>query len=461
MITRSVGAVVIDIEGTTSATEAVHVGLYSYARPRLGPWLRAHGDDPEIATAMATVRADAGLAEDAAVGEIVAVLHGWMDADVKATPLKTIQGQIWAAGFAAGELRSHMFADVEPALRAWHELGLPIVVFSSGSIASQRPWFRHAQAGDLSAYLSGYHDTVTAGPKQEPSSYDAIAADAADRWAVKPAQLLFLSDVPGEVDAAAAAGWQTIGVRRPGEPNGEAAFDGHEVIASFAELELSLDEGDRLSYPEPSLVRAAGQRLADEATRLADLGWTRGTAGNLSEVVTREPLRLVVTASGIDKGSLRADDVAVVDDQGAAITIAGLPTFRPSAEAALHARIAATTGASAVVHGHPLAAVQAGARWPDGVVLRDLEMLKGIGRGAHDDEVVVPVVDNSQDMVELGDRVVAALVPGVPAVIVAGHGLYVWADTPTSARHHAEALDWCFSYVLGQTELTRLSRSEP
>ncbi|HEY9523117.1 MAG TPA: acireductone synthase, partial [Thermopolyspora sp.] len=167
--------VVLDIEGTTSSTSSVHVGLYDYARPRLGPWIEGHPGDADVRAAVAETREQGGLAEDASVADLVAVLHGWMDGDVKATPLKTLQGQIWAAGFAAGELTAHFFPDVPPALRSWHDRGLRLAVFSSGSVSSQRPWFRHSDAGDLSVLIRHHFDTVNAGPKREAASYRRIA----------------------------------------------------------------------------------------------------------------------------------------------------------------------------------------------------------------------------------------------------------------------------------------------
>jgi enolase-phosphatase E1 len=228
--------VVLDIEGTTSSTSSVHVGLYDYARPRLGPWIEAHGDDAEVRAAVAQVREAAGLPGDAPVADVVGVLHGWMDGDVKATPLKTLQGQIWAAGFAAGELTAHFFPDVPPALRAWHARGLRLAVFSSGSVASQRPWFRHTGAGDLSVLVEQHFDTVNAGPKRESMSYRRIAQTLGG-----PADtLLFLSDVPAELDAAADAGWQTVGVRRPGEPSAQTGFGAHPLVSSFGELTLEV-----------------------------------------------------------------------------------------------------------------------------------------------------------------------------------------------------------------------------
>lgn len=202
------------------------------------------------------------------------------------------------------------------------------------------------------------------------------------------------------------------------------------------------------ALPDRDDVLGAGARLAAEAARFNALGWMRATAGNLSQVLQRDPLLLAITASGRDKGELEANDVAVVGADGASLELSGVDTVRPSAEAGLHARVAGLTGAGAVVHVHTLNAVEAAHRWPDGVVLRDVEMLKAIGRAAHDDAVRVPVIVNSQDMIELGDRFEAAYDPGVPAVIVAGHGCYVWGADLQRARWHTEAIDWLLGYAL-------------
>jgi len=231
LVEVTAACVVLDIEGTTSPTSAVLGGLYDYARPRLGPWIARHGDDPVVARAVAEVRDAAGLAGDASVEDVVRVLHGWMDDDVKATPLKALQGQIWAEGFEAGELTSQFFPDVAPALLAWHESGVRLAVFSSGSVASQRPWFRHSDAGDLAGLVGDWFDTANAGPKREASSYHRIAESLG-----VVSGLVFLSDVPAELDAAAAAGWTAVGVRRPGEPQEHADYGTHEVVASFAEV---------------------------------------------------------------------------------------------------------------------------------------------------------------------------------------------------------------------------------
>ncbi|MEU4795679.1 methylthioribulose 1-phosphate dehydratase [Streptomyces sp. NPDC023327] len=184
-------------------------------------------------------------------------------------------------------------------------------------------------------------------------------------------------------------------------------------------------------------LEEAGAVLAAEAARFASFGWMRGTSGNLSLVLSRDPLRLAVTASGRDKGELTPSDVVVTDGEGAAVG-----PGRPSAEAALHARVARLTGAGAVVHVHTVASVVMGQRSPGGIPFEGLEMLKGLGHPTHEVSVTLPVIANSQDMTELGDRLEAALTPGMPAVVVAGHGIYVWGSDPREARHRAEVVEW-------------------
>jgi enolase-phosphatase E1 len=224
--------VVLDIEGTLTATSQVHVVLYDYARPRLGPWIDAHGDDPVVAEAVAETRKLGNLPSSAGTGEVVAVLHGWMDADQKIAPLKTLQGLIWQKGYADGDLTTEFFPDVAPRLRQWHADGARLAVFSSGSVAGQVASFSRTTDGDLTSLFSKHFDTVNAGPKREAPSYQAIAA-ALD---ADPARIVFYSDVPAELDAARAAGWQTVGVARKGEPFGDADFGSHHTVGSFDEV---------------------------------------------------------------------------------------------------------------------------------------------------------------------------------------------------------------------------------
>ncbi|MEV7193074.1 acireductone synthase [Streptomyces sp. NPDC093510] len=224
-----VDAVVLDIEGTTSATGFVVDVLYPYARERFGELLASRGDEPAVARAVAQVRAEIGE-PDADAGRVEKVLGEWVDADRKATPLKTLQGILWAEGFARGELVSHFYPDVIPVLRRWHADGVRLYVYSSGSVAAQRAWFAHSAEGDLLELVSGLYDTENAGPKQEADSYRAIASSTG----VTPGRLLFLSDRPGELDAARAAGWRTVGVRRAGEPYADADFGDHPQVPAFS-----------------------------------------------------------------------------------------------------------------------------------------------------------------------------------------------------------------------------------
>ncbi len=227
----SADVVVVDLEGTTSAAGFILGDLYDYARPRLEAVLGR--DDDTVRVARAAALADAGLPETATDADVAAVLHALMDADVKSTPLKTLQGIIWAEGFAAGEITSHFFEDVPPRLRHWHDQGVRIAVYSSGSVASQQPWFRHAPQGDLSGLVTAWFDTVNAGPKKEPASYAAIA----QALEVDPARLLFLTDHPDEVLAAVAAGWQVVALDRAGEPWAGAEFVA-PAVTGFDQIEV-------------------------------------------------------------------------------------------------------------------------------------------------------------------------------------------------------------------------------
>jgi methylthioribulose-1-phosphate dehydratase len=207
--------------------------------------------------------------------------------------------------------------------------------------------------------------------------------------------------------------------------------------------------GDVTSDPTADEVREVGARLTAEAARFAGRGWMQATAGNLSEVLRADPLRLVVTSSGVDKGTMTPDDVVVVDAEGRAVAIDGLAARRPSAEAELHAHVAATRGAGAVVHVHALAPVVAAERFPDGIPLDRIEMVKAFG---HDAEAcsTVPVIANSQSMAELAARLDDAG-SEIPAVVVARHGMYVWGDSLLQARHHAEGLEWALAFVVATT----------
>ncbi len=228
-----VDAVVVDIEGTTSSTGFVVSTLYPYSRARFAQVLTERADDPDVARAAGQVRDLLGE-PGADVPRIVAALHDWLDRDQKVTPLKTLQGLIWADGFAAGDLTAHVYDDVVPALHAWRDAGLRLYVFSSGSLTAQATWFGHSPSGDLLPLFTQRFDTENAGPKRVRSSYEKITA-ATDE---DPEATVFLSDLGAELDAAREAGWLTVGVRRPGEPYADAGTPGHPEIGGFDELTL-------------------------------------------------------------------------------------------------------------------------------------------------------------------------------------------------------------------------------
>jgi enolase-phosphatase E1 len=161
--------------------------------------------------------------------DAVPYLHWLMDQDRKSTALKRIQGEIWRQGYASGELHGAVFADVPSAFQRWHEAGIDIRIFSSGSVLAQRLIFSSTLTGDLTKYLNGYFDT-TAGPKNEPQSYIAIAS----AFSLPTSDILFISDVTRELDAARDAGMQTLLCVRPG--NHPLPPHTHEVISSFANV---------------------------------------------------------------------------------------------------------------------------------------------------------------------------------------------------------------------------------
>ncbi|MGK4008881.1 acireductone synthase [Sorangium sp. So ce1036] len=222
-------AVVTDIEGTTSSIAFVKEVLFPYARRHLAAFVASRSGDPEVRRHLDEARAlagEVGPGDDA----LVALLLRWIDEDRKATPLKALQGLIWADGYARGELTGHVHPDAAAALRAWHARGLRLYVYSSGSVAAQKLLFGHTAHGDLTPLFSGYFDTTT-GPKTEPRSYRLIA-QALD---LPPADILFLSDSVAELDAARGAGLRTACLDRGEAPI--APGHGHPTFQSFEGLD--------------------------------------------------------------------------------------------------------------------------------------------------------------------------------------------------------------------------------
>lgn len=219
--------ILLDIEGTISPLAFVHDVMFPYARRHAATWLGAHWGHEVIAQ----LACDAGAASFRNAIEAEAAVHRLMDADAKVTGLKQLQGLIWEEGFRSGGLRSSLFDDVVPALDRWHENGREIRIYSSGSIHAQKLFFAHTTEGDLTSHFSGFYDTTT-GSKRESASYTAIAADGG----LPAHEILFISDLVDELNAARNAGMITALTIRPGDK--PAPPNDHPAIHSFTEITL-------------------------------------------------------------------------------------------------------------------------------------------------------------------------------------------------------------------------------
>jgi enolase-phosphatase E1 len=234
--------ILLDIEGTTTPIAFVTATLVPYARAHIRSYLERNGDSRQYAALLESFRrehaADAqarqpvppwsgtGLAARASVENYAEWL---MNHDRKSPALKELQGYIWEEGYKAGELVAPVYPDVPAAFTRWRASGDPIAIFSSGSVLAQRWLFRCSTAGDLTPYLQWYFDTAT-GAKQDPASYARIARETSQ----SPANILFISDVVAELDAARVAGMRTRLALRPG--NTPQPHTDHQPITSFDEI---------------------------------------------------------------------------------------------------------------------------------------------------------------------------------------------------------------------------------
>lgn len=202
-------AILTDIEGTTSSLSFVKDVLFPYARTHLAEYVASHRDNNDVRRCLDEVRAFAG-AKFTDV-QVIEQLLRWIDEDRKITPLKTLQGMIWAAGYKSGAFQGHVYADAVEKLRAWKQRGLRLFVYSSGSVYAQKLIFGYTAFGDLTPLFEGYFDTTTGG-KREADSYQKIAAVINEL----PSDILFLSDIKEELDAATTSGMQTVWLLRDG-----------------------------------------------------------------------------------------------------------------------------------------------------------------------------------------------------------------------------------------------------
>jgi enolase-phosphatase E1 len=220
-------AVVTDIEGTTTSLSFVKDVLFPYARNNMPTFLSQHWQDDNIQRLQQQIEQEAGRTLD--LQETVLQCQQWIDEDRKITPLKTLQGIMWKSGYEKGDFKSHVYADAVDKLRHWHNAGVRLYVYSSGSIRAQQLLFSHTDYGDLSPLFDGYFDTTT-GSKREVTSYQHIAACLQ----LAPGEILFLSDMAYELDAARAAGMQVIMLCRDGQDD-----TGYASVPDFSRIDIN------------------------------------------------------------------------------------------------------------------------------------------------------------------------------------------------------------------------------
>jgi len=187
----------------------------------------------------------------------------------------------------------------------------------------------------------------------------------------------------------------------------------------------------------------AAERLAELGRVLYARGWLSATSGNLSVVVSREPLQLAITASGFHKGRLTSDQFVLLGAGGEVYAGSG----SPSAEWRLHVALVEATGAEAVLHTHSLwSTTLSHLHFQDGgVAISGYEMLKALaGVSSHEHREWLPIVDNSQNMAAL-EHAIADVIrrdAGVHGILIRGHGLYTWGCDLEEANRHLEALEF-------------------
>lgn len=235
-ISDQVKAILLDIEGTTTPVDFVFGVLFPFARDQAEPFLQAKGTEAAVQADLALLRQEyeADLAQGLAVPDwqeeapvaAVPYIHYLIECDRKSTALKSLQGKIWDQGYAEGTLQSQIYPDVQPAFLRWKAAGKQLFIFSSGSIQAQKLLFANTEQGDLTSLLSGYFDTTT-GPKKDAESYQKIAVDIG----LSTDQILFISDVVAELEAAASAGMKTLFSYRPGNHSSDS--QGFVLIENF------------------------------------------------------------------------------------------------------------------------------------------------------------------------------------------------------------------------------------
>ncbi len=234
--------ILLDIEGTTSDIHFVHKVLFPYSAERLPDYVRANRQEPLVEQAMAAVKQTIADEQGRTIddAEAIHVLLGWIQEDRKHTALKQLQGAIWQQGFEHLHFQAHVYDDVPRALQNWKLRRLGMGIYSSGSVQAQKLFFGYSVSGDLSSSFSHYFDTQVGG-KKEVDSYRKIL----ETLQLAPMEVLFLSDVEGELDAARLAGLRTIQVVREGTVPSKK----HDTVTTLLGVEIpESEDSKRISF---------------------------------------------------------------------------------------------------------------------------------------------------------------------------------------------------------------------
>ena len=220
--------ILTDIEGTTTSVSFVYEVLFPYFRENIHKTieLKELKSVQDVFSQTIEWVKDTENRTISTPSEIIEVLNQWSQEDKKITPLKTLQGILWEEAYTSGTIQGHVYDDVAPALKRWKEKGIQLGVFSSGSIVAQKLIFGYSVAGDLTPYFSAYFDTSTGG-KREAATYQLIA----EKLGILASEILFLSDITEELQAAASAGLQTIQLVRD-----ETIANWNATAPSFASI---------------------------------------------------------------------------------------------------------------------------------------------------------------------------------------------------------------------------------
>lgn len=210
--------ILMDVEGTTTSIDFVHEVLFPYARAKLQSFINNFEELCFEELAEISLEANQKLTNTQAAK----ILETYIDQDIKHTALKSLQGKIWKIGYESGEIKGHIYPDVQKAFKAWTDQGLTLGIYSSGSVLAQKLIFGYSTDGDLTQYLSNHFDTHI-GHKREIQSYKNIARELN----LEPCEILFLSDIAQELEAASAAGFEVAQLLRDTKAIADKRFSGH------------------------------------------------------------------------------------------------------------------------------------------------------------------------------------------------------------------------------------------